>query len=244
MMQSTQNTLDLKKYGKRLRGIYQNAQEIATRDVVSVIAFLRKNGRLSFDETLEIAVSLNVDPRKVEQQLRGSFVLPHGLGRNVRVAVFARGEMVERAKLAGADLVGSDDLAEQVKAKNIDFQICIATPDMMPVIGGLGKILGPKGLMPNPKLGTVTLDIEQAVKNAKSGQVTYRTEKSGIVHAPLGKLSFSADALLDNLKFFVQNIAKLRPSGVKGAFIQKISLSSTMGPGLMLDAGSVDALLS
>ncbi len=185
------------------------------------------------------AMNLAVDPRKSDQNLRGTVMLPHGTGKNLRVAVFARGDRAKEAEAAGADLVGAEDLAEKVQAGQIDFDRCIATPDMMAVVGRLGKVLGPRGLMPNPKLGTVTANVTEAVKAAKGGQVEFRAEKAGIVHAGIGKVSFSEEALVENVRAFVGAISRSKPTGVKGTYIKKVSLSSTMGPGLKLEVSSI-----
>lgn len=206
------------------------------------VALVKKNAVAKFDETIEIAMNLNLDTTQSDQQVRGMIALPHGTGKTVRVAVFAKGDKAEAAKKAGADIVGAEELAEEVAKGNINFDRCIATPDMMGVLGKVAKILGPRGLMPNPKLGTVTPNVEPAVKAAKAGQIEYRAEKAGIVHAGIGKASFGADKLLENAKAFVQAVAKAKPAGVKGTYIQKISLSSTMGPGVKIEISSaVDA---
>jgi large subunit ribosomal protein L1 len=200
---------------------------------------VKSRASAKFDETVEVALSLNIDPRKAEQNLRGTVMLPAGTGKSLRVAVFARGDRAEEAKAAGADIVGAEDLAQKVQAGEINFDRCIATPDMMAVVGRLGKVLGPRGLMPNPKLGTVTANVTEAVKAAKGGQVEYRTEKAGIVQAGVGKASFSEEALVENVRAFVGAISRAKPTGVKGTFIKKVSLSSTMGPGLKLDQTSL-----
>ena len=192
-----------------------------------------------FDESLDISVQLGIDAKKTDQLVRGVLSLPKGAGKKVRVAVFASGEEVEIAKKAGADLVGSDDLVENVKKGKIDFDKCIATPEMMAKVGSIGQILGPKGLMPNPKLGTVTKNTAQAIKNIKSGQIEFKTDKAGIVHASIGKASFNSDDVIKNVKFFYQELNKTKPSTSKGVFIKKMSLSSTMGPGLKVDLNSV-----
>jgi large subunit ribosomal protein L1 len=196
---------------------------------------LKKYGSKNFDESLDISMNLNVDPRKADQNLRGVIQLPNGTGKNVKVAVFAKDDKAEAAKKAGADIVGADDLAEKIQGGFTDFDRCIATPDMMITVGKLGKVLGPRGLMPNPKLGTVTPDVAEAVKAAKSGQLEYRTEKNGIIHAGIGKLSFDAKKLAENVAAFIDVIIKNKPSGVKGHYIKGISLSSTMGPGMKID---------
>jgi large subunit ribosomal protein L1 len=193
-----------------------------------------------FDETVDVAMNLGIDPKHADQQVRGMVSLPNGTGATVRVAVFAKDAKAEEAKKAGADIVGADDLAEKIKAGNIDFDRCIATPDMMPLVGQLGQILGPKGMMPNPKLGTVTPDVKKAVEDAKGGAIEYRAEKSGIVHAGVGKASFDEGKIVENVKAFIDTIQKARPSGAKGTFIKKITLSSTMGPGIKIDPAAVD----
>lgn len=210
--------------------------------IEDAIKILKEAGEVrKFDESLEIAMNLNIDPRHADQVVRGMVSLPNGTGATVRVAVFARDDKAGAAKAAGADVVGAEDLADDIKAGNMDFDRVIATPDMMGVVGQLGKVLGPKGLMPNPKLGTVTPDVEKAVKDAKGGAIEFRAEKAGIVHAGVGKLSFSEKELAENVRHFVDAIQKARPSGAKGTFIGKISLTSTMGPGIKIDVESVAA---
>ena len=204
------------------------------------VAKLRELASKKFDESLEIAMNLGVDPRHADQMVRGMVSLPSGTGKDVRVAVFARGDNAEKALAAGADKVGAEDLMEDMQAGNLDYDRVIATPDMMGVVGRLGKVLGPKGLMPNPKLGTVTPNVEQAVKDAKAGQVEYRVEKQGIIHSGLGKLSFSDEALKANFKALTEAVVKSKPSGAKGKYVRKISLTSTMGPGLKVDLGEVE----
>lgn len=201
---------------------------------------LTKGGaKAKFDETIELALNLGVDPRHADQMVRGVVALPNGTGASVRVAVFARGEKADEARAAGADLVGAEDLAEKVKGGEIDFDRCVATPDMMAVVGRLGKILGPRGLMPNPKLGTVTQDLAQAVGDVKGGQIEFRAEKAGIVHAAVGRASFSEAAIAENVKAVVNAIVKAKPTGVKGTFLKKVSLSSTLGAGVRIDVASV-----
>lgn len=210
--------------------------------VEEAISLLKDAGKVrKFDESLEIAMNLNIDPRHADQIVRGMVSLPHGTGATVRVAVFARDAKAEAAKAAGADLVGAEDLAQQIKDGNMDFDRCIATPDMMGVVGQLGKVLGPRGLMPNPKLGTVTPDVEKAVKDAKGGAIEFRAEKAGIVHAGVGKVSFGDKELAENVRAFIDAIQKARPSGAKGTYIAKISLTSTMGPGLKIAMDSAQA---
>jgi large subunit ribosomal protein L1 len=194
-----------------------------------------------FPESIDVAVNLGVDPRKSDQVVRGSTVLPNGTGKTVRVAVFAQGENAEKAKSAGADIVGFEDLAETVKAGELNFDVVIATPDAMRVVGQLGQILGPRGLMPNPKVGTVTADVETAVKNAKSGQVRYRTDKAGIIHCPIGRMDFEVPALRENLEALLGDLKKAKPASSKGVYVKKLTVSSTMGPGVSVDQGSVDA---
>ena len=197
--------------------------------------FVKDNAKVKFDETVEIAMNLGIDPRHSDQQVRGVVQLPHGTGKSMRVAVFAKDAKAEDARSAGADIVGAEDLAEKVQAGEIDFDRVIATPDMMGIVGRLGKVLGPKGLMPNPKLGTVTQDVTEAVKAAKGGEVQFRCEKAGIVHAGVGKASFDEKALAENVRAFIDAIQKAKPSGAKGTYITKAAISSTMGPGIKLD---------
>ncbi|KJV08466.1 50S ribosomal protein L1 [Elstera litoralis] len=206
------------------------------------VSMIKGRATAKFDETIEIAMNLNIDPRKADQALRGVVSLPNGTGKTLRVGVFARGAKAEEAKAAGADVVGAEDLMEIVQGGKIEFDRCIATPDMMAIVGRLGKVLGPRGLMPNPKLGTVTTDVAAAVAAAKGGQVQFRAEKAGIVHAGVGKASFSEEALLENVKAFVGAINRNKPTGVKGIYIKKVSLSSTMGPGVKLEIGTLAAL--
>ena len=224
------------KQGKRLakayEGIVPDAPPLKVDDAVKQI---KSRASAKFDETVEIAMNLNLDPRKPDQNLRGTVMLPHGTGKSVRVAVFARGDRAKEAEAAGADVVGAEDLAEKVQAGQIDFDRAIATPDMMSVVGRLGKILGPRGLMPNPRLGTVTQNVTEAVQAAKGGQVEFRAEKAGIVHAGVGKASFTDDALVDNVRAFVGAITRGKPSGVRGTYIKKVSVSSTMGPGVRVE---------
>jgi len=201
------------------------------------IELIKDSSNLKFDETVDIAVNLNIDPTFSDQNVRGVINLPNGIGKDLRVAVFAKGDKVKEAEDSGADIVGSDDLVEKVSSGDIDFERCIATPDMMPLVGKLGKVLGPKGLMPNPKIGTVTNDIAAAVKSAKAGSVEYRNDKAGIIHAGVGKVSFSKENLNANVLEFVKAVKKDKPSAAKGVFIKKVSLSSTMGAGLRIDTG-------
>ena len=226
------------KLGKRMT----NAKETVDRDkqygLDEAVSLVKNNAGAKFDETVEIAVNLGVDPRHADQMVRGMVSLPNGTGRDVRVAVFCKDENAAAAKEAGADIVGAEDLAEKVQKGEIDFERCVATPDMMAVVGKLGKVLGPRGLMPNPKLGTVTKDVAEAVKAAKGGQVEFRVEKAGGIHAGVGKTSFSEDALKENVTAFIDAINKAKPSGAKGTYMKKAALSSTMGPGVKLDIAS------
>ncbi len=194
-----------------------------------------------FDETIEIAINLGVDPRHADQMVRGVVTLPNGTGRTLRVGVFARGAKAEEAKAAGADVVGAEDLVEKVQGGAIDFDRCIATPDMMPLVGRLGKVLGPRGMMPNPKIGTVTMDIANAVKGAKGGSVEFRVEKAGIIQAGIGKASFSAEKLVENIKALADAVVKAKPAGSKGTYVQRIAVSSTMGPGVKVEPGSINS---
>ena len=223
------------KIGKRLKKAYEGLSPDQAYALEVAVKMLKERPHAKFDETVELAMNLNIDPRKADQSVRGVISLPHGTGKAMRVAVFARGDKAEQAKSAGADLVGAEDLAEKIQGGQIDFDRCIATPDMMAIVGRLGKVLGPRGLMPNPKLGTVTPDVVQAVKDAKGGQVQYRAEKAGIVHAGIGKVSFTEAALIENVRALVGAISRGKPTGIKGSYIKRASLSSTMGPGIKLD---------
>lgn len=205
------------------------------------LALLKERATAKFDETVEVAMNLGVDPRHADQMVRGVVNLPNGTGRSVRVAVFAKGGKADEARAAGADIVGAEDLVEIVQKGTIDFDRCIATPDMMPLVGRLGKILGPRNLMPNPKVGTVTMDVAQAVKDAKGGQVQFKVEKAGIIHAGVGKVSFAPEKLAENVRAIVDAVSKAKPSGAKGAYLKKVSLSSTMGPGVSVDLASATA---
>jgi large subunit ribosomal protein L1 len=205
------------------------------------VKLVKSRATAKFDETIEVAINLGVDPRHADQMVRGVVSLPGGTGRALRVAVFAKGAKADEAKKAGADIVGAEELAEQVQKGEINFDRCIATPDMMGVVGRLGKVLGPRGLMPNPKVGTVTMDVTQAIKDAKGGAVEYRVEKAGVVQAGIGKASFTEDAIVQNVKAFVDSVVKAKPSGAKGTYLKKISLSSTMGPGVKVTLPSVGA---
>lgn len=227
--------------GKRTKKAREGIDRNRFYDLAEAVKMIKSRATAKFDETIELAMNLAVDPRKADQNVRGTVMLPHGTGKTLRVAVFAKGDRAEEAKAAGADIVGADDLAAKVQAGEIDFDRCIATPDMMALVGRLGKVLGPRGLMPNPKLGTVTTNVAEAVKAAKGGQVEFRAEKAGIVHAGVGKASFSEEALLENVKAFVGAITRAKPSGVKGTYIKKVSLSSTMGPGVKIEPSSFAA---
>jgi large subunit ribosomal protein L1 len=227
------------KKGKRLTKGYEGIDRNAFYDAAAAVKLIKACAAAKFDETIEVAMNLNIDPRKADQNVRGTVMLPHGTGKALRVAVFAKGDRAKEAEAAGADIVGAEDLAEKVQAGQIDFDRCVAAPDMMGIVGRLGKILGPRGLMPNPKLGTVTANVAEAVRAAKGGQVEFRAEKAGIVHAGVGKASFSEEALLENVRAFVTAITRAKPTGVKGTFIRKVSLSSTMGPGVKLELGSL-----
>ncbi|GHF31973.1 50S ribosomal protein L1 [Kordiimonas sediminis] len=200
---------------------------------------LKARSAVKFDETVEVSMNLGVDPRHADQMVRGVVSLPHGTGKTMRVAVFARGPKADEAKEAGADVVGAEDLMESIQKGEIDFDRCIATPDMMAVVGRIGKILGPKGLMPNPKLGTVTMDVKGAVEAAKAGQVEFRVEKAGIIHGGIGKVSFGSDKLIENAKAFIGAVVKAKPSGAKGTYVRRIAMSSTMGPGLKIDVAEI-----
>ncbi len=229
------------KKGKRLRNAYDGIDRDGFYEVTEAVKMIKERASAKFDETIELAMNLGVDPRHADQMVRGMVSLPKGTGKSVRVAVFAKGDKADAARSAGADVVGDDDLAEKVRQGEIDFERCIATPDMMPVVGKLGKILGPRGLMPNPKLGTVTQDVAEAVSAAKGGQVEFRVEKAGIIHAGVGKASFADGDLVENIRTLVDAVSKAKPSGAKGTYIKKVSVSSTMGPGLKLDVASVTA---
>lgn len=209
--------------------------------VEEAVKLVKSAATAKFDETVEIALNLGVDPRHADQMVRGVVTLPAGTGKDVRVAVFARGPKADEAKAAGAEIVGAEDLMESIQAGKIDFDRCIATPDMMPLVGRLGKILGPRNLMPNPKVGTVTMDVKSAVEAAKGGEVQFKAEKAGVVHAGIGKVSFDEDKLAQNLRAFVDAVSKAKPTGAKGTYLQKVSISSTMGPGVSVDVASAAA---
>lgn len=227
--------------GKRLKAALAAIDRQKFYALEEGVAAIKGAAGAKFDETIEVSLNLGVDPRHADQMVRGAVNLPHGTGKTLRVAVFAKGDKAEEAKAAGADVVGADDLAAQVQSGDMPFDRVIATPDMMPVVGKLGRVLGPRGLMPNPKLGTVTPNVKEAVEAAKGGQVQFRVEKAGIVHAGVGKASFAPDHLAANVRAFVDAINKAKPSGAKGVYLQKVSLSSTMGPGIKLDLASLAA---
>ena len=226
--------------GKRMRNAYEGIDRDGLVSVEEAVAMVKSRATAKFDETIEISMNLGIDPRHADQNVRGAVTLPAGTGKAVRVAVFAKDAKADEAKAAGADIVGAEDLMEQVQAGSIDFERVIATPDMMPIVGRLGKVLGPRGLMPNPKLGTVTTDVAAAVEAAKGGQVQFRAEKAGIVHAGIGKASFSEADILANVKAFIDAIQKAKPSGAKGTYVKKIAISSTMGPGVKIEPASVN----
>jgi len=225
--------------GKRIRKAYEGVDRNASYALEDAVKLVKSGAAAKFDETIEIAMNLGVDPRHADQTVRGMVSLPNGTGKSVKVAVFARAAKAEEAQAAGADIVGAEDLAEQIQGGKFDFDRVVATPDMMAVVGRLGKILGPRGLMPNPKLGTVTPDVAGAVKAAKAGQVEFRAEKAGIIHAGVGKASFGEGQLVENIRAFVAAINRAKPSGAKGTYIRRVSLSSTMGPGVKIEVGSL-----
>ncbi|PHP27114.1 50S ribosomal protein L1 [Limimaricola cinnabarinus] len=226
------------KLGKRTRAAREAFAGKENVQLSEAVSLIKSNASAKFDETVEIAMNLGVDPRHADQMVRGSVTLPNGTGKTVRVAVFARGEKAEEAKKAGADIVGAEDLMETVQSGKIEFDRCIATPDMMPIVGRLGKILGPRNLMPNPKIGTVTMDVTEAVNAAKGGQVQFRVEKAGVIHAGIGKASFDEAKLEENIRAFVDAVSKAKPAGAKGTYLKKVALSSTMGPGVTVDLAS------
>jgi len=232
----------MSRYGKRLTKVYDGIDREAAYSTIEAVKILKSAAQATkFDETIEVSMNLGVDPRHADQMVRGTVALPHGTGKSVRVAVFARGDKADEATAAGADFVGAEELAESIQKGEIDFERCIATPDMMAVVGRLGKVLGPKGLMPNPKLGTVTPDVAGAVKAAKAGQIEFRVEKAGIIHAGVGKASFSEEALVENVNAFINAIARAKPTGSKGTYMKKTSVSSTIGPGIRIDISNLDA---
>lgn len=228
------------KLSKKAKAIKAKVSATQQYSIAEAVGLLKEFANSKFDESIDVSVNLGVDPRKSDQNVRGASVLPNGTGKTVRVAVFTQGPNADAAKEAGADVVGMDDLAEQVKRGEMDFDVVIASPDAMRVVGQLGQILGPRGLMPNPKVGTVTPDVATAVKNAKSGQVRYRTDKAGIIHCSIGKVSFDENAIKQNLEFLVADLKKAKPTAAKGVYLKKISLSSTMGPGLWIDQNSIE----
>jgi len=229
------------KIGKRLKAAKQTVDPNAFVALEAAVKLVKSNAKAKFDETVEIAMNLGIDPRHADQMVRGMVLMPNGTGKTVRVAVFAKAAKADEARAAGADIVGAEDLAEKIQAGEIAFDRCIASPDMMAVVGKLGKILGPRGLMPNPKLGTVTPNVGEAVKAAKGGNVEFRAEKAGIIHAGIGKASFTEEALVENVRAFIGAINRAKPSGAKGTYIEKVSLSSTMGPGVKLDLATISA---
>jgi len=229
------------KLSKKLAAAYEGFDREKSYALAEAVKLVRANAKAKFDETVEISMNLGIDPRHADQMVRGMVGLPNGTGKSVRVAVFARGAKAEEAQAAGADVVGADDLAAAVQEGKIDFDRCIATPDMMGLVGRLGKVLGPRGLMPNPKLGTVTMDVKGAIAAARAGQVEFRAEKAGIVHAGIGKVSFEEDKLIENVRAFVDAIQKARPTGAKGTYVKKVAVSSSMGVGVKVDVASLSA---
>jgi large subunit ribosomal protein L1 len=229
----------MSKPGKRYKSASASVDRETLYSVEDAVKLVKNGAKAKFDETIEIAMNLGVDPRHADQMVRGVCALPHGSGRKLRVGVFAKGAKAEEAKTAGADVVGAEDLVEQVQKGVIDFDRAIATPDMMPLVGRLGKVLGPRGLMPNPKVGTVTADVGPAVRAAKGGAVEFRVEKAGLIHAGVGKASFTEEALVENIRAFADAVMKAKPSGAKGAFLKKIAVASTMGPGVKIEPASL-----
>ena len=227
------------KLSKRVRAFKEKVDPEKAYPLEEAVSMLKEFSTVKFNETVELAVNLGIDARKSDQAVRGATTLPHGTGSDVRVAVFTQGEAAEKAKAAGADLVGMDELAEEIKGGMMDFDVVIASPDAMRVVGQLGQLLGPRGLMPNPKTGTVTPDVETAVKNAKAGQIRYRTDKNGIIHGGIGKIAFEVDAIKGNLEAVLADLRKAKPAASKGIYLKKISLSTTMGPGIIIDQASV-----
>src|SRR5580700_11873674 len=226
-------------HGKRVLKSRESVERTKLYALQEAVKLVKTNATAKFDETVELSINLGVDPKHADQMVRGVVNLPNGTGRTLRVAVFARGPKADEARAAGADVVGAEDLVAQVQAGEINFDRCISTPDMMPLVGRLGKVLGPRGLMPNPKVGTVTIDVSNAVRGAKGGSVEFRVEKAGIIHAGVGKASFSADKLVENIKAFADAVQKAKPQGAKGHFINRIAISSTMGPGVKIELASV-----
>jgi large subunit ribosomal protein L1 len=229
----------MSKPGKRFRAAAEAVEQDKLYAIEEAVKLVKGAAKAKFDETIEVAMNLGVDPRHADQMVRGVCQLPHGSGRKLRVGVFAKGAKAEEAKKAGADVVGAEDLVEQVQKGVIEFDRCIATPDMMPLVGRLGKVLGPRGLMPNPKVGTVTADVAVAVKAAKGGAVEFRVEKAGVIHAGVGKASFAEEALVDNIRAFTDAVMKAKPSGAKGTFVKRIAVTSTMGPGVKVEPASL-----
>ena len=229
----------MSQQSKRKREMMEKIERGKFYPVMDALNLLKDLSRVKFDESVDVAVNLGIDPRKSDQAIRGSTVLPKGTGKEIKVAVFAQGDQAEAARAAGADAVGFDDLLERMQKGDIDFQVVIATPDAMPIVSKLGKVLGPRGLMPNPKVGTVTKDTKQAVTNAKAGQVRYRTDKNGIIHCSIGKVSFTPDDLKENLEVLLHDLIKAKPGSAKGIYMKKVSVSSTMGPGLLIDQASL-----
>ncbi|MFC1795544.1 50S ribosomal protein L1 [Pseudomonadota bacterium] len=230
----------MSRSGKRMKAIREQLESGKAYAIDEALDFLKGSSKLKFTESVDVAIRLGVDPRKSDQNVRGSTVLPNGTGKTVRVAVFAQSENAEKAKEAGADVVGMEDLHDQIKGGDLDFDVVIATPDAMRVVGKLGQVLGPRGLMPNPKVGTVSTDVTTAVKNAKAGQVRYRTDKAGIIHSTIGKADFEIDALKGNLHALITDLIKLKPASSKGTFVQKVAISTTMGPGIIVDRATLD----
>ncbi|MDX2264156.1 MAG: 50S ribosomal protein L1 [Hyphomicrobiales bacterium] len=227
--------------GKRMKAAEKGVSPEKLYNLADAVKMVKERATAKFDETIEIAMNLGVDPRHADQMVRGVCQLPHGTGRTARVAVFARGDKAEAARKAGADIVGAEDLADEIQKGVINFDKCIATPDMMPLVGRLGKVLGPRGLMPNPKVGTVTNDVAEAIRGAKGGSVEFRVEKAGILHAGVGKASFSEEALRENVKAFADAVNRSKPSGAKGTYVKRVALSSTMGPGVKIEPSSLTA---
>jgi large subunit ribosomal protein L1 len=234
----------MSEHGKRTQKAREGVDRMKLYSIDEAIKMVKERANAKFDETIEVAMNLGVDPRHSDQMVRGVVSLPNGTGRSVRVGVFARGVKADEAKAAGADVVGAEDLVEKVQGGTIDFDRCIATPDLMPLVGRLGKVLGPRGLMPNPKVGTVTMDVATAVRGAKGGSVEFRVEKAGIVQAGVGKASFSADKLVQNVKAFADAVQKAKPPGAKGTYISRVAVSSTMGPGVKVEPSSLFVVAS